>query len=352
MIVNFLIDSRYGGPQMILNHLKNKIKNQNRTIYFDKKNKNFFFSNLKKINKILFILDIIINLFSLLIKKKKFKNDNIFFVFSLVNIVPIILGIMLNKKIVWYILEKPNLIFYITFKALNFISTIEVICITESLAKMLKIKKYYTYFPTINQTYWNKKNRFKKKINNGFQKILCVGNLNKAKNHIQLIKYLEFSKLKYELTIIGKKLETQKDYYAKLKIITKEVNSRSLNKINIRQNKKSKFIKKILEKTDIFILPSLHEGLSIALVEAMCMETLCFVSKPSNHSKIIINNKNGFEFELNLKSFLNIFKKINALQFRDKEKIIKNSKNTVQGLISKNIIFEKKTINTLLSVHQ
>ena len=350
MIVNFLIDSRYGGPQMILNHLKNKINNQNKTIYFDKKNKNFFFSNLKKINKIFFIFDIFVNLFSLLLKKEKFKNYDVFLIFSLVNIVPVILGIILKKKIVWYILEKPDLVFYIIFKVLNFISTIEVICITDSLAKMLKIKKYSTYFPTIDHTYWKKKNRLKKK--DKFQKILCVGNLNKIKNHIQLITYLEFSKLKYKLTIIGQKLETQRDYYAELNQITKEINSKSFNKINIYHNKKSKFIKKNLENSDIFILPSLKEGLSIALVEAMCMETLCFVSKPSNHSKIIINNKNGYEFELNKESFSRIFKKINTLQFKNKEKIIKNAKKTVKKLISKNIIVEKKIIDTLLSNHQ
>ena len=58
MIVNFLIDSRYGGPQMILNHLKRKINKKNKTIYFDKQNKDFFFLNFKKINKIFFIFDI------------------------------------------------------------------------------------------------------------------------------------------------------------------------------------------------------------------------------------------------------------------------------------------------------
>ena len=43
MMVNFLIDSRYGGPQIIINNLKNKIKKKNKNIYFYKKNKDFFF---------------------------------------------------------------------------------------------------------------------------------------------------------------------------------------------------------------------------------------------------------------------------------------------------------------------
>ena len=352
MIVNFLIDSRYGGPQMILNHLKKKIKKKNKTIFFDKQNKNLFFLNLKKINKIFFIFDIFFNLLSLLINKKKFKKDKVFFIFSLLNIVPVILAIILKKKIVWYILEKPNTIFYIIFKILNFISDIEVICITDSLAKMLGLKKYQLYFPTINYKYWIKKDKSKNKASNKLVKILCVGNLNKVKNHFQLIKYLEFSKLKYKLIIVGKKLETQKNYFFRLNKIIKNINSQNSNKINIYQNKKSEFIRKILNDSDIFILPSLEEGLSIALVEAMCSGTLCFVSKPSNHSKIIINKNNGFDFDLNKESFMNTFRKINHLQFNKREKIIKNAKQTVKKLILKNTIFEKKLINTLLLNHR
>ena len=78
MIVNFLIDSRYGGPQMILGHLKNKIQKKNKTLYFDKYNKGFFFSNLKRFYKIFFIFDIIFNLFSLILNGNKFKKDKFF----------------------------------------------------------------------------------------------------------------------------------------------------------------------------------------------------------------------------------------------------------------------------------
>ena len=350
MVVNFLIDSRYGGPQMILNHLKNKIKIKNKIIFFDRRNKEFYFSNCKKIYKIFFIFDIFFNLFSLLLNHKKFKNDKIFFIYSLVNIVPVILGMILKKKIVWYILEKPNLIFYLIFKTLNFVSKIEIICISESLAKMLRIKKYYLYFPTINQKYWKiiDKTKNKKKIRN----IICVGNLNKTKNHIQLIDFLEYSKIKYKLVIIGKKLETQKNYYNKLFQIIKKINAKKLNKIDIYQNKKNNFVKKILNKSDLFILPSLEEGLSIALAEAMSMKTLCFVSRPSNHSKIIINNKNGYEFNLNKKSFLRGFNKIQKLKSKNIEKVTSKARESIKQLVIKNITFETKIINKLLSNHQ
>ena len=79
---------------------------------------------------------------------------------------------------------------------------------------ILRIKKYQVYFPTISLKYWKRRNSINKKIINGkFQRILCVGNFNQIKNHIQLLKYLEHSKLKYKLSIIGKKLSSQKKYF-------------------------------------------------------------------------------------------------------------------------------------------
>lgn len=351
MIVNFLIESRYGGPQMILAHLIPKIKERNRTIYLDLKNNGFLFSDLKKINKIFFIFDIFFNLISLLVNYKKFRNEKIFFVFSLVNIVPVIFGIILKKKIVWYILEKPNFIFYSIFKILNLYPKLEIICISKSLAKMLKIKKYNLYFPPIKQNFWKKNTKSKGKIFDKFKRIVCVGNLNRAKNHIKLIEYLEFSKIKYKLIIIGKKIENQKNYFNNLVEIKNKINLNKINEVKIYQNKKSNFIKEVLSKSDIFILPSLEEGLSIALIEAMCMKTLCLVSKPSNHSKIIINHKNGYEFELNKQSFALIFNKICKFNGITKRKISSEARQTAIKLISKNIFLEKKVINKLLSVH-
>ena len=98
MIINFLIDSRYGGPQMIHDHLKKIIKQKSKTIYFDKRNNEFNFINLKKINKIFYLVDIFINLTKLILVKNKFDRTKFFFVFSIFNIVPIILGLILKKN--------------------------------------------------------------------------------------------------------------------------------------------------------------------------------------------------------------------------------------------------------------
>ena len=340
MILSFLIDSRYGGPQMINNHINKNIFKKYKTIFLDKENKYFKFVNFKKKLKIFYLIDIIINLLVLFKKKNFFFKYKIFFVFSIINIIPIIFGILLKKKIVWYILEQPNTLFFVIFKILNFYSDLKIICISDSLGKQLKIEKYNVYFPSINNYFWkkSKKNKVKKNI----IQITCVGNINITKNHLQLVDFLIKSKKTFYLNIVGKRLNSQREYFEKLNIKIKNINKNTSNKITIYQNKKEKFIKNILNKTDLYILPSLSEGLSVSLIEAMSMEKLCMVSKPSNHSNIVKNNKNGLVFNLNIKSFLRVYNYSLSMNILHKNKIKRKARNTVKELLIKNRRIEKK----------
>ena len=100
-MINFLIDSRYGGPQMIHDHLKKKYLKNIKTIYFDKKIKNLNFYNFKKKFRFLFLVDVILNLL-ILLKNKKFIAHNFFFVYSNKYCTCYIWNFR-KKKIIWYI---------------------------------------------------------------------------------------------------------------------------------------------------------------------------------------------------------------------------------------------------------
>ncbi len=49
-----------------------------------------------------------------------------------------------------------------------------------------------------------------------------------------------------------------------------------------------------LRQLDIFILPSVYEGLPYALLEAMLEAVPCVVSKCAGNNDVINNNENGF----------------------------------------------------------
>ena len=72
------------------------------------------------------------------------------------------------------------------------------------------------------------------------------------------------------------------------------------------------------------------------------MERICLVSKNSNHSKIIKNTQNGFEFELNKKSFLKIFNQSLSINKFKKNLITKKARYTVKKLLNNNKKIENK----------
>ena len=96
--------------------------------------------------------------------------------------------------------------------------------------------------------------------------------------------------------------------------------------------RKRNFIRSFYKKTHIYILPSLSEGLSLSLTEAMSSGCICLVSKNSNHSNII-NKNNGFIFDLNQKSFFIELDKICKLRKKDYSLIRFNAYKTVLNLI-------------------
>ena len=155
-----------------------------------------------------------------------------------------------------------------------------------------------------------------------------IGNINQTKNYLEFIKFLLNIKKEIKINIIGEKLENQKEYYYKIK---KLKTPKSL-KIYFLGRKNKPFIKKILNKSDIFCLPSLSEGTPIVLLEAMSMQSICLVSKESNLSKIIQNNKNGFEFSLNKKSFFMTLNKTLSLNYTQQKKIRKKARSTVNKI--------------------
>ena len=333
MIANFLIDSRYGGPHLYLESLKKKVFKVKSFDYFqDKKFNNLKLVDLKKFNKFFFFIDVFINIFIIYFKFSKQKKIKTFCIFTIYNIAPIIAGFFLKKRIFWFILEKPNRFSYLVFKFLKFFIKIKVIVISKSLAKQLKIKEYSIYFPDIDFDFWNKYSN-KNYINKNKKIILtCACNLNKTKNHIQLLKFISETDKKIELNLIGRKLNTQIKYFYQLKQISFNLNKKQNIKINFLGKRKRNYIRSFYKKTHIYILPSLSEGLSVSLTEAMSSGCICLVSKNSNHSNVI-NSKNGFIFNLNKKSFLTQFEKICNLNKRDYVSIRSNGYNTVKNLI-------------------
>jgi glycosyltransferase involved in cell wall biosynthesis len=150
-----------------------------------------------------------------------------------------------------------------------------------------------------------------KKIN-----LISVGELSDRKNHIEVLnalKSVDPSKYHYSICGEGKNKNLLLKYIKKFNI-------------NCSLLGHTQEIKKNVFQSDIFILPSKHEGLPVALMEAMAMKKLCIVSNVRGN-RDLINHENGFIYN-NLKELSEIIKfSINNLNKTDnlREKAFQDS---------------------------
>lgn len=140
--------------------------------------------------------------------------------------------------------------------------------------------------------------------------LLSIGELTRRKNHIIIL--YAVSKLvkmgyKIEYWICGSG-ELKEDLENKVKALDLTETVKFLGF--------TKDVAGVLRKSDIFIFPSLHEGLPVALMEAMASGLPCIVSKIRGNIDLIVDNKGGFCIDNKAEDFI---EKIKLLYENPKE---------------------------------
>lgn len=123
----------------------------------------------------------------------------------------------------------------------------------------------------------------------GFSKddfiLVSVGELSRRKNHIKVVKLIEKMKdlnLKYVIVGTGK-------LYAKLQ---KEIEKNHLED-NIKLLGYRNDVSKILLTSNLFVFPSLHEGLPVSLMEAIASSLPVVCSNIRGNKDLVINSSIG-----------------------------------------------------------
>lgn len=168
-------------------------------------------------------------------------------------------------------------------------------------------------------SYPNRKFNFSKKIN------LCtICRISKGKgleilfeNFKKIIKLYPHS----FLTIIGGPRTNEDKLYFDLLKKKFALNKKNKNIFFIGMTSK---IKDILKKNDIYIHPSLREGMPRSLIEAMCNGLICISSNVRGSRELIKNEINGYIY----KDVKNIFTYFQLIVNLKKKKIMQMSKNS------------------------
>lgn len=125
--------------------------------------------------------------------------------------------------------------------------------------------------------------------------ILNTANLNPLKGQNYLLEALKSWEVPWALRLVGQELETQKEYAQALKAqvqALKETHPQC--SVEFLGWQDSFAVRDLLEKTDLFVLPSTSEGTPIALLEAMAMARPCIATKVGGIPQMIPTPQQGF----------------------------------------------------------
>jgi glycosyltransferase involved in cell wall biosynthesis len=173
------------------------------------------------------------------------------------------------------------------------------------------------------------------------KRILFLGRISPIKNLEVVFKALPQINQKVVFEIVG---PSERDYLEKLKSLIQNLNISS--KVNFSKpifNIKEKI--KLLDSTDIFILPSKSEGMPQALIEAMARGKIVIASDNPASKDLIVNEENGFLFKNDDEKDLALqLNKILSLPNQKLIKIKSNAKKSVSQFSWERIIKKLESI--------
>ena len=164
--------------------------------------------------------------------------------------------------------------------------------------------------------------------------IITVGELIPRKNHMIVLEAIKEINEDFVYVIVG-----QGDLMPELKKVVKQNNLEA--KVLFVGYKEKETVIGFLKSSDIFILPSFQEGLSVALMEAMACSLPCIVSNIRGNVDLITNNYNGYIFNPNdsqelsnkLKLLLKNDEKLKSMGVTNKMLIQNNSIKKVEQVM-------------------
>lgn len=205
---------------------------------------------------------------------------------------------------------------------------------TKSIFK--NVGKKAVYLPNGVDTFFfrptkNKKNRVKPII-------LSVGRLEKQKNYEVLINALRTVNAK--LLVVGN---------GSLKNHLKSIAKNNGVELKIIENIENTKMPQVYNRADIFVLPSLAEGSSKVLLEAMSCGLPVIASKVKGPDEIIIDNVTGIFCSTNKRSIRNqVLKLINTQSLRKKIGTEARKRIVEHFNLSKLILTETKAIQKII----
>ena len=270
-VIQFILDPRFGGPHVYIKtyteELSKKIDSKVVTPGFGKITDIKMF-NLRLIHKWLYIFEILLNFIFIIFKFSKNKNT-IFHVHGVDNIAPILSSVFLCSPLIWQIHEETtnSKLFLYFSKLIAKLKNAKIICVSKSSATKLRFRHALIIAPAVDCNFWNgiKDNSIAR---TGILNVAVVANISVVKGIDLLLEAVEKLNLRINIFIAGAFLSSQIKYNKKLLDRVREIEKLGFVKVNFLGQMNNYEIRSLLNKVDLFILPSRSEASPVSILEA------------------------------------------------------------------------------------
>lgn len=356
-------DGRFGGPQVRMIETFKKIDKKKFKIQFlIPDNILIFKKELKKINAkfsiiglsvpslhIRAILNYAIRFPLELIRLKKFFENRKFDIIQ-ANGAPhfktIIAAKLAKKKSVWIIEDtySPKILISI-FRFVARLTGTKIVYISQKVFEFyikdsnLNRENLNEIMSSIDSSYFKRKNKYKDNKNIIVTSVSSIIPVKNVELFIEVANTVisKFENIKF--VFAGRPISTQRDYYNKIQkklyLLNKKIRNRIIFKGLVFD------VRKLLNKSDIFLCTSRSEGGPMAVWESMSMEIPVVTTKVGGTTQYIKNNYNGYLSNPGDQKSLsnNIIKLISNFKLR--KKIGKRARKTVLKKLDAKLMTKK-----------
>jgi glycosyltransferase involved in cell wall biosynthesis len=139
---------------------------------------------------------------------------------------------------------------------------------------------------------------------------LLIGGINERKNQLFALRYFSKMPKNHIMVLAGPLYDDKNEYYELITayIEKNNISDRVILKLGFQQD-----VKLLYHAADVYILPSINEGMPNVMLEALCCGLPILANIELGLDDIVINNENGWNIPLNENAYISHALKCEAL---------------------------------------
>ncbi len=303
-VVHFLMDPRIGGPQRYVTSISEVLRPEVTAMVVTTGRgpiTEVALFNLRQWWRPLYVIEVPLNVLLILALRVLGRvpaGGSVYDVHGSANLAPLIAAWLLKVPVVWHFHETYSQLKMFANVGWRFLrpNAHAIVTVAHGVARAFGLSRYTVIYPPVDLAFWKRGSR--SAVDSGETSdfhIACVGNLNPLKGQDVLLDALMEFKRPFLLTMVGATLDSQQGYAERIheKIARlKQINPDDQVRLVGWQNPDE--IREILNRCDVFVMPSHSEGCPIALLEAMAMECACIATDVGGVAEVLEDHHAGF----------------------------------------------------------